>query len=111
MGYPVKVKGSQDLQCTVTPKVYLMREHVEWQMTNKGGLGDTMEDWVKRLPQTGKCQRLRYCGWFEVMKYFKQDDVKLLTWLVPIFNVSKGKEGGVNADGTKYLSRLEKELT
>ncbi len=28
------VKGSKDLQCTVTPKVHLMLEHVEWQMRN-----------------------------------------------------------------------------
>jgi hypothetical protein len=55
------VKGSKDLQCTVTPKVHLMLEHVEWQMTNiEGGLGDKMEDWVERLHQTGKRQRLRY---------------------------------------------------
>ncbi len=55
------VKGSKDLQCTVIPKVHLMLEHVEWQMTNiEGGLGDKMEDWVKCLHQTGKCQRLRY---------------------------------------------------
>jgi hypothetical protein len=39
------VKGSKDLQCTVTPKVHLMLEHVEWQMTNiEGGLGDKMKD-------------------------------------------------------------------
>jgi hypothetical protein len=44
------------------------------------------------------------------MRYFKQDDDKLLTWSVPIFNVTKGKEGGVNADGTRNLSHLEKEL-
>ena len=32
------VKGSKDLRCTVTPKVHLMLEHVEWQMTNiRGG--------------------------------------------------------------------------
>jgi hypothetical protein len=55
------VKGSKDLQCTVTPKVHLMLEHVEWQMANiEGGLGDKMEDWVERLHQTGKRQRLRY---------------------------------------------------
>ena len=55
------VKGSKDLQCTVTPKVHLMLEHVEWQMTNiEGGLGDKMEDWVERLHQTGKRQHLRY---------------------------------------------------
>jgi hypothetical protein len=41
------VKGSKDLQCTVTPKVHLMLEHVDWQMTKiEGGLGDKMEDWV-----------------------------------------------------------------
>ncbi len=27
---------------------------------NRGGLGDKMEDWVERLHQTGKRQRLRY---------------------------------------------------
>jgi hypothetical protein len=33
------VKSSKDLQCTVTPKVHLMLEHVEWQMTNiRGGV-------------------------------------------------------------------------
>jgi hypothetical protein len=55
------VKGSKDLQCTVSPKVQLMLEHVEWQMANiEGGLGGKMEDWVERLHQTGKRQRLRY---------------------------------------------------
>ena len=53
------VKGSKDLQCTVTPKVHLMLEHVEWQMANiEGGLGGKMEDWVESLHQTGKRQRL-----------------------------------------------------
>ena len=38
-----------------------MLEHVEWQMANiEGGLGNKMDDWVKRLHQTGKRQRLRY---------------------------------------------------
>jgi hypothetical protein len=33
------VKGSKDLRCTGTPKVHLMLEHVEWQMTNiRGGV-------------------------------------------------------------------------
>jgi len=55
------VKGSKDLRCTVTPKVHLMLEHVEWQMTNiRGGLGDKMEDWVERLHQDGKRKRLRF---------------------------------------------------
>jgi hypothetical protein len=57
------VQGSKDLQCTITPKVHLMLEHVEveWQMRNiQGGLGDKIEDWVKHLHQTGKCQQLRY---------------------------------------------------
>ena len=55
------VKGSKDLQCTITPKVHLMLEHVEWQMTNiEWGLGDKIEDWVEHLHQTGKRQRLRY---------------------------------------------------
>ena len=32
------VKGSKDLQCTITPKVHLMLEQVEWQMMNiRGG--------------------------------------------------------------------------
>jgi hypothetical protein len=53
------VKGGKDLQCTVTPKVHLMLEHVEWQMANiEGGLGGKMEDWVESLHQTGKRQRL-----------------------------------------------------
>ncbi len=39
------MQGSKDMQCTVTPKVQLMLEHVEWQMRNiQGGLGDKMED-------------------------------------------------------------------
>jgi hypothetical protein len=33
------VKGSKDLRCTITPKVHLMLEHVEWQMTNIRGGG------------------------------------------------------------------------
>ncbi len=28
------------------------------------------------------------------MKYFMQDNVKRLTWLVPLFNNAKGKGGG-----------------
>ncbi len=56
------VQGSKDLQCTVTPKVHLMLEHVEWQMRNiQGVLSDKMEDWVERLHQTKKRERLRYC--------------------------------------------------
>ncbi len=56
------VKGKKDLQCTVTPKVHLMLEHVERQITNiEVVLGNKMEDWVERLHQTGKRQRLRYC--------------------------------------------------
>jgi hypothetical protein len=56
------VQGSKDLQCTVTPKVHLMREHVEWQMGNiQGWLGDKMEDWFECLHQTKKHERLRYC--------------------------------------------------
>ena len=36
-----------------------MLEHVEWQVTNiRGGLGDNMEDWVKRLHQDGKQKQL-----------------------------------------------------
>ena len=51
--------GSKDLQCTITPKVHLMLGHVEWQMANiEGGLCNKMEDWVERLHQTGKRQRL-----------------------------------------------------
>ncbi len=49
------VKGGKDLQCTITSKIHLMLEHVEWQMTNiEGGLGDKLDDWVERLHQTGK---------------------------------------------------------
>jgi len=49
------VKGSKDLRYTITPKVHLMLEHVEWQMTNiRWGLGDKMEDWVEQLHQDGK---------------------------------------------------------
>ncbi len=56
------MQGSKDLQCTVTPKVHLMLEHVEWHMRNiQGGLGDKMEDWVECLHQTKKRKRLRYC--------------------------------------------------
>jgi hypothetical protein len=55
------VQGSKDLQCTVTPKVHLMLEHVEWQMRNiQRGLGDKMEDWVEHLHQTKKREHLRY---------------------------------------------------
>ncbi len=55
------VQGSKDLQCTVTPKVHLMMEQVEWLMRNiQGGLGDKMEDWVERLHQTKKHERLCY---------------------------------------------------
>ena len=54
-------KGSKDLRCTVTPKVHLMLKHVEWQMRNIwGGLGDKMEDWVERLHQDGKRDRLQF---------------------------------------------------
>ena len=42
------------------------------------------------------------------MTYFKQDDVKRLTWWVPLFN--DAKEGGVNAHGIEHLCHLEKEL-
>jgi hypothetical protein len=53
--------GSKDLQCTVTPKVHLMLEHIEWQMRNiQGGLGDKTEDWVERLHETKKREHLRY---------------------------------------------------
>jgi hypothetical protein len=161
------VKGSKDLQCTITPKVHLMLEHVEWQMVNiEGGLGDKMEDWVKRLHQTGKRQRLRYrtvqnpvirslarekanshnmhpdviaqtdkinegskhnlaeqkadlvgmlqkrqrdVERFEVIKYFKQDDNKRLTWSAPLFN--DAKEGASNADGIEHSCHLEKEVS
>jgi len=161
------VKGSKDLQCTITPKVHLMLEHVEGQMANiEGGLGDKMEDWVRRLHQTGKRQRLRYrtvqnpviCSLarekansrnmhpyviaqtdkinegskhnlaeqeadlvgmlrkrqrdverFEVIKYFKQDDNKRLTWSAPLFN--DAKEGASNADGIEHSCHLEKEVS
>ncbi len=49
------MKVTKDLQCTVTPKVHLMLEHVEWQIRNmQGGY------WVEHLHQTGKHQCLRY---------------------------------------------------
>ena len=58
----VGIKGSKDLRCTITPKVHLMLEHVEWQMTNiRWGLGDKMEDWVERLHQTEMRLRQRFC--------------------------------------------------
>jgi hypothetical protein len=57
----VATQSSKDLQCTITPKVHLMLDHVQCQMTNiRGKLGDKMEDWVEGLHQTGKCQCLRY---------------------------------------------------
>ena len=47
--------------CPNTPKVHTMLRHVEWQMKNiPGGLGDKMEDWVKRLHQWGMQQRRRF---------------------------------------------------
>ncbi len=56
------VKGSKDLRCTVTPKVHLMLDHVEWQMRNiRGGLGNKMEDWVERQHQDGKQKQLHFC--------------------------------------------------
>ncbi len=39
-------------------------------------------------------KRQHNVGWFEAMKYFKQDDNKRLTWLVPLFN--DAKEGASN---------------
>ena len=55
------VKGHKDLGCKITPKVYLMIDHVEWQMRNiVGGLGDKMEDWVECLHQSGKRQHQRF---------------------------------------------------
>ncbi len=39
----------------------MMLKHVEWQMTNiKGGLGDKMEDWVKRLHRTRMRMRQQF---------------------------------------------------
>jgi hypothetical protein len=55
------VKGSKDLRCTFTPKVHLMLNHVAEQMTNtRGGLGGKMEDWLERLHQDGKRERLQF---------------------------------------------------
>ncbi len=55
------VKDSKDLQCTITPKVHPMLEHIKWQIRNiQGGLGDKMNDWVEHLHQTGKRQHLCY---------------------------------------------------
>jgi hypothetical protein len=34
-------KGSKDLRCTITPKVHLMLEQVEWQMRNIWGVSAT----------------------------------------------------------------------
>ncbi len=46
------VQSSAILGCPITPKVHMMLWHVEWQMRNiPGGLGNKMEDWVKRLHQ------------------------------------------------------------
>ena len=51
-----------NLRLTITLKVHLMFKHVRWQMDNiKGGLGDKMEDWIKKSHQVGKQQRARYC--------------------------------------------------
>jgi hypothetical protein len=55
-------------------------------------------------------KRQRNVGRFEVMKYFKQDDAKRLTWSAPLFNDTK--EGGVNAKVIEHSHscHLEKEL-
>jgi hypothetical protein len=42
------------------------------------------------------------------MKYFKQNNNKRLTWLVPL--VDNAKEGAVNANGIKDLCHLEKNF-
>ena len=56
------VQRSAILGCPITPKVHTMLRHVEWQMKNiPGGLGNKMEDWVKRLHQWGMQQRRRFC--------------------------------------------------
>ena len=53
-------------------------------------------------------KRQRNVGKFEAMlKYFKQDDNKILTWLAPLFN--DAKEGALNADGIEDSCHLEKE--
>ena len=53
-------------------------------------------------------KRQRNVGRFEAMKYFKQDNNKRLTWLVPLFN--DAKEGALNANGIEHSCHLEKEL-
>ncbi len=50
------------LGCPITPKVHTMLRHVEWQMKNiPGGLGNKMEDCVKRLHQWGMQQHRHFC--------------------------------------------------
>ena len=58
-------------------------------MGNKRNLAESKADLVGMLQK-----RQRNVGWFEEMKYFKQDDVKRLTWLAPLFNHTKGKRVG-----------------
>ncbi len=56
------MQSSAILGCTIAPKVHTILRHVEWQMKNiPGGLGNKMEDWVKRLHQWGMQQRWRIC--------------------------------------------------
>jgi hypothetical protein len=51
-----------------------------------GGIIDALFAYKKLQCNVGRCK---------AMKYFMQDNVKRLTWLVPLFvNDSKGKEGG-----------------
>jgi hypothetical protein len=49
------VIGHVNLGLSITPKLHLMFKHVRWHMDNiKGGLGNKMEDWIKKLHQVGK---------------------------------------------------------
>jgi hypothetical protein len=73
---------------------------------NKCNLVESKADLVGTLQK-----RQRNAERFEAMQYFKQDNVKRLTWLAPLIKNAKGKEGGVNANSTEYLCHLEKELT
>jgi hypothetical protein len=56
------VQSSAILGCPITPKVHTMLRHVQWQMKNiPGGLGNKIEDWVKRLHHWGMQQRRCFC--------------------------------------------------
>ena len=51
----------QAIGCSVTHKVHLMIDHVEWQMRNlEGGLGGKLEDWVEKDHQDGARRRAQF---------------------------------------------------